>query len=93
MNTIVEIDRSGRIVVPKKFRDALQLKPGTRLKLEQAGERLVLEQDSPEPRLEMRDGLLVMVGGPPLTVEDVNELIRQGYEERHKRIMEGSGLE
>ena len=51
MNTIVEIDRSGRIVVPKKFRDALQLKPGTRLKLEQAGERLVLEQDSPEPRL------------------------------------------
>ena len=43
MNTIVEIDRSGRIVVPKKFRDALQLKPGTRLKLEQAGERLVLD--------------------------------------------------
>ena len=38
----------------------------------------------------MRDGLLVMVGGPPLTVEDVNELIRQGYEERHKRIMEGT---
>lgn len=93
MNAIVEIDRAGRIVVPKKFRDALRLTPGTRLKLEQAGERLLLEQDHPEPRLEMRDGLLVMVGGSPLTDEDVNELIRQGYEERHKRIMEGSGLE
>ncbi|MGA2569107.1 MAG: AbrB/MazE/SpoVT family DNA-binding domain-containing protein [Terracidiphilus sp.] len=93
MNAIVEIDRAGRIVVPKKFRDALRLTPGTRLKIERSGEHLVLEQDCPEPRLEMRDGLLVMVGGPPLTVEDVNEVIRQGYEERHKRIMEGSGLE
>ncbi len=89
MNTIVEIDRAGRIVVPKKFRDALRLKPGTRLKLEQAGERLVLEQDYPEPRLEMRDGLLVMVGGPPLTVENVNELISEQREQRMRFV---SGL-
>ena len=93
MNAIVEIDRAGRIVVPKKFRDALHLKPGTRLKVECTGDRIVLEQDFPEPRLEMRDGLLVMVGEAPLTVEDVNEVLRQGYDERHKRIMEGSGLE
>ena len=89
----MEIDRAGRIVVPKKFRDALCLAPGTRLKVECTGDRIVLEQDFPEPRLEMRDGLLVMVGGPPIAPEDVNEGIAQGYEERHKRIMEGSGLE
>ncbi len=31
MNAIVEIDKSGRIVVPKKLRDELHLIPGTRL--------------------------------------------------------------
>lgn len=93
MNAIVEIDKSGRIVVPKKLRDELHLTPGTRLRIERAGEQLVLEQEYPEPHLEVRDGFPMMVGGPPITVKDVNELIRQGYEERHRRIMEGSGLE
>jgi AbrB family looped-hinge helix DNA binding protein len=92
MFTIVEIDKAGRIVVPKKLRDALHLTPGTRLKVERNGDTLMLEADFPEPRLEMIDGLWVMTGGPP-TVTDIPELIRQGYEERHKRIMEGSGLE
>jgi AbrB family looped-hinge helix DNA binding protein len=89
MNAIVEIDRSGRIVVPKKFRDTLHLTPGTRLKIEQTGEQLVLEQEFPEPRLEMRDGLLVMVGGPPLRAEDVNELID---EQRERRMRYVAGL-
>jgi len=89
MNAIVEIDRAGRIVVPKRFRDALRLRPGTRLKLEQAGDQLVLEREYPEPRLEMRDGLLVMVGGLPSAVEDVNEMIN---EQRERRMRFVSGL-
>jgi hypothetical protein len=58
-------------------------------------------------RIEMIDGLWVMTDGPPGNI-DIPELIRRGYdagpfpalqrpvsryEERHKRIMEGSGLE
>jgi AbrB family looped-hinge helix DNA binding protein len=92
MSTTVEIDKAGRIVVPKKLRDALHLTPGTRLKVERNGDTLIFEADFPEPRLEMIDGLWVMTGGPPANI-DIPELIRQGYEERHKRIMEGSGLE
>jgi AbrB family looped-hinge helix DNA binding protein len=93
MNAIVEIDKAGRILIPKRMRDAMGLRPGSRLRVAQDYGELRLEPDLPEPRLEMRDGLLVMVGGPPVTVEDVNEAIRQGYEDRHRRIMEGSGLE
>ena len=88
MNAIVEIDRSGRIVVPKKFRDALRLAPGARLKVECTGDRIVLEQDLPEPRLEMRDGLLVMVSGTPITVEDVNKMI-DDQRERRMRFVAG----
>ena len=86
MNTIVEIDRAGRIVVPKKFRDALRLKPGTRLKIERSGEQLVLEQDFPEPRLERRDGILVLVSGPPLSGEDVNRSIEEDRERRMRYV-------
>jgi len=89
MNTIVEIDKAGRIVVPKKFRDALHLTPGTRLKIERAGDTLMLEQDLPEPSLEMVDGLWVMTGGPKLTVEDVNAMID---EQRERRMLYVAGL-
>jgi AbrB family looped-hinge helix DNA binding protein len=89
MNAIVEIDKSGRIVVPKKLRDELHLTPGTRLRIERTGEQLVLEQEYAEPRLEMRDGLLVMTGGPPIGIDDVLDLID---EQRERRMRYVSGL-
>jgi AbrB family looped-hinge helix DNA binding protein len=89
MNAIVEIDKSGRIVVPKRLRDELHLTPGTRLRIERAGEQIVLEQDYPEPRLELRDGLLVMVGGPPIGDDDVLDLIDK---QRERRMRFVSGL-
>jgi AbrB family looped-hinge helix DNA binding protein len=82
MSTTVEIDKAGRIVVPKKLRDALHLTPGTRLKVERNGDTLMLEADFPEPRLEMIDGLWVMTGGPPLTAEHVNAMINEQRERR-----------
>jgi AbrB family looped-hinge helix DNA binding protein len=93
MPTIVEIDKAGRIVVPKKLRDALHLTPGTRLKVERNGESLVLDPDFPEPQLLQKDGMWVMTGGKAIGSEEVAALLKQGYDERHSRIMEGSGLE
>jgi len=89
VNTIVEIDKAGRIVVPKKLRDELGLMPGTRLKVERSGETLVLEQDLPEPKLEMIDGLWVMTGGSQLPAEDFNAMLD---EQRERRMRYVAGL-
>lgn len=89
MNTTVEIDKAGRIVIPKKMRDAMGLKPGTRLRIERSGDHLVMEPPVEETRLERRNGLLVMVGGGKRTVEDVN---REIEEQRERRMRFVSGL-
>jgi AbrB family looped-hinge helix DNA binding protein len=92
MNAIVEIDKAGRIVVPKKLRDDLHLVAGTRFQIEQSGERLIFEPVFSEPQLILKDGMWV-VSGDHVTDVDTSELIRQGYAERMERILEGSGLE
>lgn len=87
MDAIVEIDKAGRIVIPKKMRDALRLKPGTRLRVDCEGSRLLLEHDVPEPHLEMREGVWVMAGGPPGDVDAVGLVER----ERERRMQFVSG--
>ncbi len=93
MATIVEIDSAGRIVVPKKLRDALHLTPGTRLNIHQAGDALILQHDFPAGQMERIDGFWVLTGGAPLDDEATKRIRQETYEERHHRILEGSGLE
>jgi AbrB family looped-hinge helix DNA binding protein len=92
MNTIVEIDKAGRIVVPKKLRDALHLVPGTRLRIERSGDRLTLLPSSLAAQLVIEDGVpLIFPAGvsnaPILTNEMVTEVIEQGRLERERRFL------
>jgi AbrB family looped-hinge helix DNA binding protein len=64
MNAIAEIDKAGRVVVPKKLREALHLVPGTRLNLRQEGESLVIELQTASRGLYMKRGTLVYDAGP-----------------------------
>ena len=91
MNATVEIDKAGRIVVPKKLRDDLHLVPGTRLWIERSGDRLTLMPSSIAAQLVIENGVPLIFpadsSNPPiLTNEMVTELIEQGRLERERRI-------
>jgi AbrB family looped-hinge helix DNA binding protein len=92
MNAIVEIDKAGRIVVPKKMRDALHLKPGTQLTVERRGDNLILMPNSNEAQLVIENGIPLVIpanhlNNPILTNSLVNELIAQGRRERDMRAL------
>jgi AbrB family looped-hinge helix DNA binding protein len=92
MSTIVEIDKAGRIVVPKKLRDALHLTPGTRLRVERSGDSLRLMPSSDEAQLVIENGVPLIFpadrsNAPLLTNEMVTELIAQGRLEREGRSL------
>jgi AbrB family looped-hinge helix DNA binding protein len=60
------IDGAGRVVVPKALRDALDLRPGTPLEIEQEDGRLVLAPQPVPMRLVRRGKGLVAVTETPL---------------------------
>lgn len=92
MNAIVEIDKSGRIVIPKKMRDALRLAPGASLAIEQVGDTISLKPSANEAELVIENGTPLIfpadrAHAPILTVETVDEIIAQGRLERERRIV------
>jgi AbrB family looped-hinge helix DNA binding protein len=92
MNAIVEIDRAGRIVVPKKFRDTLRLSPGTRLRVDRYGDSLTFTPAEPEAQLVIENGTPLIFSASrsnpqKITAEMVNESIAQMRLERERRIL------
>jgi AbrB family looped-hinge helix DNA binding protein len=76
MNAIAEIDKAGRVVVPKRFREALHLVPGTRLSLRQEGETIVIQPESKPRGLYMKKGTLVYDAGPVPPSDAVEEVAK-----------------
>ncbi|MDP8970342.1 MAG: AbrB/MazE/SpoVT family DNA-binding domain-containing protein [Actinomycetota bacterium] len=76
-----KIDAAGRIVVPKRLREALGLFPGTRVRIERHDDYLVLSHAENASWWESRDGRLVLTapeGTRPLTAEAVRDLLERG---------------
>lgn len=86
MKTTAQIDRAGRLVVPKAFRDALHLRPGDRLRIRTEGEALVLEPEPVYAKTRIaEDGWPVLENGSkrlPLSV--FNDVLQQIREERDR---------
>jgi len=85
MNATAEIDKAGRIVVPKKMRDALHLVPGTRITLHQEGDTITLEPEAKPRGLYRKNGILVYDAGHPFPPESV-DWVKNDREERLDKV-------
>jgi AbrB family looped-hinge helix DNA binding protein len=74
MGREIAIDTSGRLVIPKDVRARHRLNPGTRLWLEEEGDRLVLVPAPEAPLTVEESGLLVFRGRLTGEIPDHREL-------------------
>jgi AbrB family looped-hinge helix DNA binding protein len=74
MNATVEIDKSGRLVLPKKMRDALHLVPGTRVVIQQTKDAIVIQPESKPRGLYKKDGVWVYDTGPINPIDAINSV-------------------
>ncbi len=87
MDTTIEIDKAGRVVVPKKMRDSLHLAPGTRLTVTQQGGGIFLEPKAKPRGLYWKNGMPVYELGKPLPPDHV-DWVDQAREERTVQLMD-----
>ena len=83
----VTIDRVGRVVLPKAFRDQMQLRAGDTLELESTREQVTLRPVQPKTALWKEHGVWVYHG--ELTDSSIVDLVDHSREQR-LRELEGS---
>jgi AbrB family looped-hinge helix DNA binding protein len=86
----IQIDKAGRVVLPKPLREQFNLLPGDKLRLSVEGNGFRLEPTDTGGELIRKGSVLVFTGGfaEPITTAKVNELIEQ---DREGRISAGTG--
>ncbi len=72
------IDKFGRIVLPKKMRDQLGLRSGSQVQVEEEEDKIILRAIRKEPEVvKQKRGWPVISVGHPVTQEMVNDVIRK----------------
>lgn len=87
MDTTVEMDKAGRVVLPKKVREALHLRAGQRLKLHYTEDTISLSAERPGRGLYRKDGWLVWDSGVPMSAEMADKLIDEARDERMRSVL------
>jgi len=82
MTTTLTLDKAGRVVIPKPWRDQLGLGPGDSLHLEMEGERILLRPVRQTMPLRKERGLWVYRSGRPLPSLSIPDLIDRDREAR-----------
>jgi AbrB family looped-hinge helix DNA binding protein len=84
MNVTVQIDRAGRVVLPKKLRERFRLQGGDTLSLEVKGDAIQLRPQKSKTRLERVNGVLVLV--TEMSLPEGTDLVSEVREERLDQI-------
>lgn len=74
------IDGAGRLVIPKPLRESLGLSAGSKVRIEQKDDSLVITHAHGRGGWEPQEGRLVLrapEGTPPLTAESVRDLVER----------------
>ncbi|WP_133793909.1 AbrB/MazE/SpoVT family DNA-binding domain-containing protein [Prosthecobacter fusiformis] len=62
MTAVLTLDSSGRLVLPKPFRDKMHLQAGAKLRLDMVGDKLELSQEEEDVKVVRRGKRRVIVG-------------------------------
>jgi AbrB family looped-hinge helix DNA binding protein len=87
MNAKVNMDRAGRVVLPKPIRERLQLEPGESLEIESFEDHIVLRRIRQHATTRKELGVLVLDSGEPLSASDVRKTIEKVRNERSDRAL------
>jgi AbrB family looped-hinge helix DNA binding protein len=90
-DTLVPIDQAGRIVLPKRVRQELAIKPGDTFKVSVQGVAVTLTPNKESTGFVRKGKALVFstAGEATLSEETVNEILESGRGERDARNVEG----
>ena len=72
---VITIDRAGRVMLPKAFRERHGLTEGTKLDVTEEGAALLLTPCPAPIEIVELEGRLVAVGGAPITDETVQAIL------------------
>ena len=83
MKTIVTLDKAGRLILPKKIRDRLNLHAHSRLSVEIMGDKIELSPEAPEVTLVRQGNRRVIVGWEGF---NATEAVREMREDQVNRL-------
>lgn len=82
------LDRFGRVVIPKAVRERVGVAPGQVFEIEEGYDEIVLRPVRPRADLEVREGVLVYSGGE--LEGEVGDLVKA---DRERRMVKLAGID
>jgi AbrB family looped-hinge helix DNA binding protein len=84
MNAVTRLSSKGQIVIPKATRERLGLRAGQSLEVVETPDGILLRRVPTRGSLPLEEAIqrireIIRYDGPPATIEEMNEAIRQGW--------------